>query len=77
MQKRYSVKDFILYGFLSLVIILIIVMMYQVDRQWSKLSEATQVLSSQAKDVSNLRISIAQLEKKFDEKKRSSNCIVF
>ena len=68
MQKRYSVKDFILYGFLSLVIILIIVMMYQVDRQRSKLSEATQVLSSQAKDVSNLRISIAQLEKKFDEK---------
>lgn len=68
MQKRYSVKDFILYGFLSVVIILIIATMYQIDRQWAKLSEATQALSAQSKDVSNLRLSITKLEKKLDEK---------
>ena len=67
MQKRFSTKDFVLYGFLTLIIILIIATMYQIDRQWSKLSETTQVLSAQTKDVSNLRVTIAKLSKKLEQ----------
>ena len=67
MQKRFSIKDFVLYGFLTLIIILIIATMYQIDRQWSKLSETTQALSSQTKDVSNLRVAIAKLSKKIEQ----------
>jgi peptide/nickel transport system substrate-binding protein len=67
MQKRRSLKDFILYAFLTLIIILIIATMYQIDRQWIKLSETTQALLAQTKDVSNLRISIGKLSKKIEE----------
>ncbi|HIO91907.1 MAG TPA: ABC transporter substrate-binding protein, partial [Leucothrix mucor] len=66
MQKRFSIKDFVLYGFLTLIIILIIATMYQIDRQWSKLSETTQALLAQTKDVSNLRVAIAKLSKKVE-----------
>jgi peptide/nickel transport system substrate-binding protein len=67
MQKRLSTKDFILYAFLTLIVILIIATMYQIDRQWTKLSETTQALSAQAKDVGNLRVAISKLSKKVEE----------
>ena len=67
MQKRLSTKDFILYAFLTLIIILITATMYQIDRQWTKLSETTQALSAQSKDVSSLRVAISKLSKKVEE----------
>jgi peptide/nickel transport system substrate-binding protein len=67
MQKRLSTKDFILYAFLTLIVILIIATMYQIDRQWTKLSETTQALSAQAKDIGNLRVAISKLSKKVEE----------
>jgi peptide/nickel transport system substrate-binding protein len=67
MQKRLSTKDFILYAFLTLIIILIIATMYQIDRQWTKLSETTQALSAQTKDVSNLRVAITKLAKRIEQ----------
>ena len=67
MQKRFSTKDIVLYSFLTLIIILIIATMYQIDRQWEKLSETSQALSAQTKDVSNLRLSIAKLSKKMEQ----------
>ncbi len=67
MQKRLSTKDFILYVFLTLIIILIVATMYQIDRQWIKLAETTQALSAQTKDVASLRININQLAKKIEQ----------
>jgi peptide/nickel transport system substrate-binding protein len=67
MQKRFSIKDVVLYTFLSLIIVLVIATMYQIDRQWIKLSETTQALSAQAKDISTLRITISKLSKKIDD----------
>ncbi len=67
MQKRLSTKDFILYAFLTVIIILIIATMYQIDRQWTKLSETTQALSAQTKDVSGLRVAISKLSQKVEE----------
>ena len=67
MQKRFSTKDFVLYGFLTLIIILIMATMYQIDRQWMKLSEAEHALSAQTKDVSNLRLAITKLSKKIEQ----------
>ena len=67
MQKRLSTQDFILYSFLSLIFILIIATMYQIDRQWTKLSETAQALSAQTKDVSQLRIEISKLSKKIEQ----------
>ena len=73
MQKRFSTKDVILYSFLTLIILLIVASMYQIDRQWLKLSEASQALSAQAKDVSNLRVALNTLSKKVDQGSFQSN----
>jgi len=67
MQKRFSIKDVVLYTFLSLIIVLVIATMYQIDRQWIKLSETTRALSAQTKDISTLRITISKLSKKIDD----------
>ncbi len=54
MDKRFTSKDFILYGILSILIILVILSMYMVDRQWLKMSEMQSTLNEQAKDIRGL-----------------------
>lgn len=59
MQTQSSTRDWILYSLLSLTIVLIILAMYQIDRQWLKLSEMQAALSEQAKDMRELRGAIS------------------
>ena len=66
MQKRLSSNDFILYTFLIIIIFLLILAMYQVDRQWDKLNKLEQSFSAQSKDIGNLRSSLANLDKKIE-----------
>jgi len=67
MQNRFSTKDFVLYTFLTIIIFLILLAMYQVDRQWDKLTKLEQSFTSQAKDIGSLRSSLADLDKKIDQ----------
>ena len=67
MQKRFSTKDLVLYTFLSLIIFLLLLAMYQVDRQWDKLTKLEQSFASQSKDIGSLRTSLAGLDKKIDQ----------
>ncbi len=67
MQKRFTSKDFILYTFLIIIVLLILLAMYQVDRQWDKLNKLEQSFSAQSKDIGNLRSSISGLSKKIEE----------
>ncbi|MDX8127219.1 peptide-binding protein [Methylomonas sp. OY6] len=55
MQTPSTTRDWILYSLLSLTIVLIILAMYQIDRQWLKLTEMQTALSEQAKDMRELR----------------------
>ena len=59
MQNQTTTRDWILYSLLSLVILLILLAMYQIDRQWLKLAEMQTALSEQAKDMRELRGTIA------------------
>jgi len=59
MQNQTTTRDWILYSLLSLSILLILLAMYQIDRQWLKLSEMQAALSEQAKDMRELRGAIA------------------
>ncbi|OAH95985.1 peptide-binding protein [Methylomonas methanica] len=59
MQTQSTTRDWILYALLSLTIVLIVLAMYQIDRQWLKLSEMQAALSEQAKDMRELRGAIA------------------
>jgi len=54
MDKRYTSKDFILYGILISLIFLVVMAMYMVDRQWLKMSEIQLTLKEQAKDIRSL-----------------------
>ncbi len=66
MQKRFSSKDFTLYIFLTIIILLLLLAMYQVDRQWEKLNKLEQSFSAQSKDIGNLRSSLVSLNNKID-----------
>lgn len=59
MQKRSSTGGWLLYGLLTLVIILIVLSMYQIDRQWTKLAEVQTTLSEQARDLRELRTAMS------------------
>ncbi len=67
MQKRFSSKDFILYVFLTIIIFLLLLAMYQVDRQWDKLSKLEQSFSGQSRDIGFLRSTLAGLESKIEQ----------
>ncbi len=64
MKKTSNSKDILLFALLSFIIVLIILAMYQRDREWTKLTAMERSLSEQSRDVSNLRGSINAMEKK-------------
>lgn len=59
MQNQLTLKDWTLFGLLGLLIVLLVLSMYQIDRQWLKLSEMQTALSEQAKDMRDLRTAVA------------------
>jgi peptide/nickel transport system substrate-binding protein len=67
MQKRFSTKDLVLYTFLTLIIFLLLLAMYQVDRQWDKLTKLEKSFASQSKDIGSLRTSLAGIDKKIEQ----------
>ena len=66
MKKSSSTKDIIIFSFLALIVILIILSMYQRDREWTKLSSMERTLSEQSRDVSNLRGSLNAMQKRLE-----------
>ena len=68
MQKRLSSRDIILYVLLSLILLLLILVMYQVDRQWNKLREVQISVSEQAKDVQDVRASVSRLQQSWKDR---------
>ncbi|MDD2725577.1 MAG: ABC transporter substrate-binding protein [Methylovulum sp.] len=55
MQKQLTTRDWILYSLLSLMILMLLLAMYQIDRQWLKLTEMQTAISEQAKTMRELR----------------------
>ena len=67
MQKRLTTRDTILYTLLALMVLLLVLLMYQIDRQWNKLNEMQVAVSEQAKDVQGVRSSISSLQSSFGD----------
>lgn len=59
MQKQLTTRDWILYSLLCLLILLVLLSMYQIDRQWLKLTEMETSMSDQSKEMRELRSAIA------------------
>ena len=55
MEKRFGVKDFLLFAVLLMVLISVWLMMFQVDRQWEFISKVEKQIEEQSKDLAELR----------------------
>ncbi len=55
MQKRLTARDWILYSLITVLILLLLLLMYQIDRQWLRLSEMQTAMSEQGKAMRELR----------------------
>ena len=54
MEKRFGVKDFLLFAVLFMVLISIWLMMFQVDRQWEFIAKVEKQIEEQSKDLSEI-----------------------
>ncbi|MDD5579852.1 MAG: peptide-binding protein [Methylobacter sp.] len=59
MLKQVTTRDWILYSLLSLLILMLLLAMYQIDRQWLKLTDMQTAMSEQTKTMRELRIAIS------------------
>lgn len=58
MQKRFITRDWLLYSILIILIALLLLLMYQIDRQWTKLAQMETSLAQQAQDIRSLRTGV-------------------
>ncbi len=58
MQKRFITRDWLLYSILIILIALLLLVMYQVDRQWTKLAQMESAMTQQAQDMRSLRTAL-------------------
>lgn len=64
MDKRFTAKDFVLLTALSVLLLVLLLVMYQVDRQWSKMEQMTRVMTEQAQDLRTMRGAVQGLERR-------------
>lgn len=62
MEKRYTSKDFVMLGLLLGLGLLLILLMYQVDRQWSRMAEMQRTLQEQGDDLRRIRGAVQGLD---------------
>ncbi|MDQ5909356.1 MAG: peptide/nickel transport system substrate-binding protein [Pseudomonadota bacterium] len=58
-MKKFATQGWISYLLISIPILLLLLVMYQIDRQWMRLSEMQVIMQEQAKDMSQLRKAVA------------------
>lgn len=63
MQKRFSPRDYLLFAVLGLILLVLLLTMYMIDRQWMKMSEMEQRMNAQADDMRGMRKSLRQISK--------------
>ncbi len=59
MDKLFSRKDLFLFAAITLIVVLLVLIMYQIDRQWIKLSSMTETVEEQSRDLQQLRRLVA------------------
>ncbi len=64
MENRWIAKDFILLAVLLLLGLLLVLLMYQVDRQWQRMTDMQRVMQEQADDLRRLRVHVQSVEQR-------------
>ncbi|MCF6190211.1 MAG: ABC transporter substrate-binding protein [Cocleimonas sp.] len=67
MKKTLTTKDYFLFGLIILLVVLLLLSMNQVDRQWLKLTRMESTLAEQSKDVSAIRGLVSKLQQKLSK----------
>ncbi|MCW9058990.1 MAG: peptide-binding protein [Gammaproteobacteria bacterium] len=67
MERRFTARDLTLVLGLAFLALLLILLMYQVDRQWNRMSEMQRALQEQAEDLRRVRVSMQGLERRVQE----------
>ncbi len=63
MGRHFSVKDFSLFSFLVVLMVIMLLSMYMVDRQWSKMAQMQRLMDEQAKDLRQVQGMLRNIEK--------------
>jgi len=63
MGRHFSVKDFSLFSFLVVLMVIMLLSMYMVDRQWSKMAQMQRLMDEQAKDLRQVHGLLRNIEK--------------
>ena len=64
MEKRFTVKDFFLFLALGVVVVMVLLAMYMVDRQWTMMSRMRQIMTEQADDLRAVRSDLKALQQR-------------
>ncbi len=67
MDQRFSLKDFLFFTALAGVFVVVLLAMYQVDRQWQKLSQIEHIMTEQAGDIRQLRDAVKSLDRRIGQ----------
>ncbi len=67
MERRFTVRDLLLFVSLAALAGLILLAMYMVDRQWLKLAQMEHILREQAEDLRGIRDTVRALEQRVGE----------
>ena len=63
MQKRFTTRDYTLFGILTVMFITLLFIMYMIDRQWLKMAEIEKRMNEQAGDMRDMRKSLRRIGK--------------
>jgi peptide/nickel transport system substrate-binding protein len=60
LEKRFSIRDLVLYTFMVFILVSIWLAMFQIDRQWQFIAQAQKKLDDQTRDIADLKRQIRQ-----------------
>ena len=66
MEKRFTLKDFILFAAIGTVLVALLVAMYMIDRQWNMMARMRATMQEQAEDLRVLRSDLKALDRKVE-----------
>ena len=62
MQRRFTGRDILYFGGLTLLLLTLVLVMYMIDRQWQKMARMEQLLREQAGDLREIATQVRKLD---------------
>ena len=66
MEKRFTLKDFLLFAAIGAVLVALLVAMYMIDRQWNMMARMRATMQEQAEDLRALRAGMKALDQRVE-----------